>query len=127
MAAEPAEVIAAPVPFPAGSTPSGKGTKMLPKPISEQAFAMSVERKQDDRTSKSTEVGRQLVTELRATGDSRLIEANPPPAVSGGVDGEAEAEAEVEKEAVVTSVQVCHIDENTACSRLTRNSHLGLT
>ena len=63
---------------------------------------MSVEQKQDDRTSGSTEVEWQPVAKLRATDDSHLVEVNPPIVVSGGV------EVEVVKEAVVTGVQVCH-------------------
>ena len=81
------------------------------KPISEQAFVMSADRKEDDHRPRSTEAGRQPVAKLRTVDDSRLAEANPPVVVSGGVDGEVEGGVKVEKEAVATGVPVCHIDE----------------
>ena len=88
---------------------------MSQKPISEQAFAMSVERKQDDRGSEPTATERLPVAEPRATNYPRLVKASPPTAVSGGLDNEFEADKEV-KEAVVTGAQVCHIDDNVTCS-----------
>jgi len=99
---------------------------MPPKPISEQAFITSVERKQDDRASESAEVERPPVAESRATNDSRLAEAGPPAGVSGGVVNEVEAEIDVE-EAMTTGAQVCRIDVNTPCSSSTHNFHLGFT
>lgn len=78
------------------------------KPISGQVFATSVERKEDDRPSESTQVERQPATELGTADDSRLVEANPTIAVSGGVDGDASAEVVVEKEEVATGVRVRH-------------------
>lgn len=124
---EPVEVIAVAVPSPVRSTSAEKRAEIQTKPISEQVFAMSVERKRDDHVSESTEVERQPVAKLRATSDPRLVEANPLIVVSGGVDGEISVEVGAMKEAVVTSVQVCHIDENNGCSSLTRHFHSGVT
>ena len=124
---EPVEIIAVPVPSPVRSTSAEKRAEIQTKPISEQVFAMSVERKRDDHVSESTEVERQPVAKLRATSDPRLVEANPLIVVSGGADDEIGVEVEAMKEAVVTSVQVCHIDENNGCSSLTRHFHSGVT
>ena len=121
VAMEPVEVIVdAPAPSPVRSTPAEMRTKMPTKPISEQVFEMSVERKQDDHTSNSTKV--EYVAELRVTNGSGLVEPNPPAAASDVVDHEVEAEVEVEKEAVATRVQVRHIADNVICSSLTGNA-----
>ena len=115
MTVETVKVIAVLAPSPVRSASTEKIVKMATKPISEQAFATSVEREQGDQGSGSTENERQFMAELRSANDSRLVEANPPVTV-GGVDHEADAEMEVEKEAAVTSVQVRHTNSNTSVS-----------
>jgi len=118
---EPMKVISVPVPPPVRLDLAEKRAEIPTKPISERAFAMSVLREQDDHTAKPTEAGRLPAAELRASQDSLLAVANPPATVSGGVIHEIEAEGAVE--AVATGVQVCHIDDNTTRSKLTRNFH----
>jgi len=121
---KPVEVITVPAPSPVRSTSTEKRAEV---PISGQAFAMSVGREKDDRTSESTKVEWQPVAKSRATDDSRLVQANPPIVVSGGVDGGVSIELEVVREAVATGVQVCHIDGNNDCSALTLNFGSGFT
>lgn len=121
---KPVEVITVLAPSPVRSTSTEKRAEV---PISGQAFAMSIGRKKDDRTSESTKVEWQPVAELRATEDSRLVQANPPIVVSGGVDDGVGVELEVVREAMATGVQVCHIDGNNGCSVLTLNFGSGFT
>ncbi|KAF9648425.1 hypothetical protein BDM02DRAFT_2277222 [Thelephora ganbajun] len=96
------EVVAVPAPRPARSTSTEKRAKMPTKPISEQVFATSVERKWDDQTSEPTEAKQPPAAELHATNNSCSVEANPPTAVSSSVDHVVEAEV------VVTSAQGLH-------------------
>ena len=119
VAVEPVEVIAVSVPSPVRSTSTEDRAEILAKPISGQAFAMSAEQRQEDHTSKSIQIERQPVIELRATDDSRLVETNPPISVSGGVDEEVGVDVEVTKEVVATSAQVCRIDDNNGCPPMT--------
>ena len=119
----PIEVIAAPAPSPVRSAPTEKRAKVPAKPISEQAFATSVEQRQNDRTSGCTEIGRQPVTELRAADESPLAQANSLIVASGGVD--SEDVVGVVQEAAAADVQVCHIDDNNGRSVLTRNFRPG--
>ena len=127
---EEAEVITVLVPSLVRSAPTENRAKAPTKPISEQALALNVEQKQDDHASKSTTTERPSLAEPCDANDSRLVEADPPVAASGGVDREVEFEAEVEvevrKEAAVTGAQVRRIDDNTACSLLTCNFLQGL-
>lgn len=124
---EAVEVIIAPAPPPVRSSSPKTRAKVPAKPISEQAFATSVEWKRDNYTSYPTEVERPPVVESQTTNNSRLVEANPPAVSFGVVDHEIEVEVEVKKEAVATGAQVCHINDNVTCSSLTRNFHQGRT
>lgn len=125
MAVEPMEVIAIPVPPPVRSTPTEKRIEMPALPTSGQVFATRVERKEDDRASESARIEWQPAEELCGANDSRLVEANPPIVVFGGVDDGVGVEVEVVKEMVTTSVQVCHIDKNNGCSPLTPDLRSG--
>lgn len=113
---KPVKVITVLAPSPVRSTSTEKRAEV---PISGQAFAMSAEQRQEDHTSKSIQIERQPVIELRATDDSRLVETNPPISVSGGVDEEVGVDVEVTKEVVATSAQVCRIDDNNGCPPMT--------
>lgn len=126
MAAELVEVVAVPAPSPVRSSFTERSVQMPMKPIPEQVFATSGGGEQDGRTSKSTGVEQQSVSELRAPDDSRLVQTNAPVAVPGGID-EVGAEVEARKGAVVASAQVCHIDDNNGCSPLTSTFHPGFT
>lgn len=116
---EPVEVVVVPTHSPKGSTLTETRTKIPTKPISEQAFSISVEHRQDDRTSESTKAERLPVAEPCTAHSLRLVEADPAVAARGAVDYEVEAEMEVEREAVVASGQVRHISNNTIRYRLT--------